>query len=186
MGELAHAAGAAAQRVLEHIRIVSEQSTGVAASIEATSTALVAVSEATRRIEETVTAQRTATQASEATLTAATERLVQIAERRAAPRVALETSVRAVLVGDDGRAAPVETVTIDLSMGGALLKSHPALGAGPWQLQLFLPRDPEPLRCSAKLARETRAGVGVAFTDVRDADLLRLDHAITSLGRPVR
>jgi methyl-accepting chemotaxis protein len=186
VGELAHAAGGAAQRVLEHIRIVSEQSTGVATSIEATSTALVAVSDATRRIEETVTAQRTATRASEATLTAATERLVQIAERRAAPRVALETSVRAVLVGDDGRAAPVETVTVDLSMGGALLKSHPALGAGPWQLQLFLPGDPAPLRCTATLARETSAGVGVAFADVRDADLLRLDHAITSLGRPVR
>jgi hypothetical protein len=100
--------------------------------------------------------------------------------------VALETSVRAVLVGDDGRAAPVETVTIDLSMGGALLKSHPALGGGPWQLQLFLPGGAEPVCCAATLARETSAGVGVAFVDVRDADLLRLDQAITSLGRPGR
>jgi hypothetical protein len=129
VGELAHAAGAAAERVLEHIRTVSTQSAGVATSIEATSSALAAVDESTRRIEETVSAQRAATKASETTLTAATERLVQIAERRTAPRVALDASVRAVLQAA-GTAVRVETAAVDVSMGGTLLENRPAWETG--------------------------------------------------------
>jgi methyl-accepting chemotaxis protein/sensor domain CHASE-containing protein len=81
VGELAHAAGAAAERVLEHIRNVSTESDNVAGSIEETSSTLAAVDEAARRIGETVGEQRASTEASAATLAAATERLVQIAER---------------------------------------------------------------------------------------------------------
>jgi hypothetical protein len=175
-GELAHAAGAAADRVLEHIRTVTDQSAGVVTSIEATSTALEAVDSSTRRIEETVAAQRAATRASEATLTAATERLLQIAERRTAPRVTLDEPLRAVL--QSGTGAPIETRAVDVSMGGALFEGRPGLGEGPWQLTLFLPGDAAPMTCSALLVRRTGTNFGVSFSGVADADLLRLDTAI--------
>ena len=178
VGELANTAGAAAARVLEHIRAVTEQSTGVAASIEATSTALAAVGEATRRIEETLVSQRTATEHSEDTLTAAGARLVEIAERRANTRVDLRARVRALLLAADGAARPVETATLDLSLGGALLENRPGIGEGPWQIELFLPGDELPVRCLAVLVRKAGGHLGVAFGEVGDADLLRLDAAI--------
>jgi methyl-accepting chemotaxis protein len=178
VGELATAAGAAAGRVLEHIRTVTAESAGVAGSIEATSAALAAVGDATRRIEETVAAQREATDRSEATLTAATERLVQIAERRGAARVDVQTPVRALLAGADG-GAPVETETLNLSVSGALLGDRPGLGDGPWRLQLFLPGEDEPVSCTATLARRTPDGFGVAFGPLADADLLRLDRMVS-------
>ncbi len=186
VGELANTAGAAAGRVLDHIRTVTAQSSGVAASIEATSAALAAVDEATRRIEETVAAQRRATEQSEATLTAATERLVQIAERRTNSRVDLQASVRAVLVAAGGKATPVETTTVNLSTGGALLREVPGLGEGPWGLELHLPGDPVPVCCGAALARRTPDGLGIAFADVRDADLLRLDRVVADHLRAQR
>ncbi len=186
MGELANAAGAAAGRVLEHIRAVTDQSSGVAASIEATSTALAEVGAATRRIEETLAAQRTATEHSEDTLTAAGDRLVEIAERRANTRVALRATVRAVLLAADGPARPVDTATIDLSLGGALLERRPEIGEGPWQIELLLPGDPDPVRCLAVLVRRAGGHLGVAFGEVGDADLLRLDAAIARHRRPSR
>jgi methyl-accepting chemotaxis protein/sensor domain CHASE-containing protein len=178
VGELANTAGGAAARVLEHIRTVTAESAHVAGSIEATSTALAAVGDATRRIEETVAAQREATHQSEATLTAATERLVQIAERRGAARVDVQTPVRAVLIGPGGAAVPIETETVNLSVSGALLRERPGLGDGPWQLQLFLPGEAEPVCCPATLARRTPEGFGVAFGRLSDADLLRLDRTV--------
>ena len=178
VGELANTAGAAAGRVLDHIRAVTEQSDGVAASIEATSSALAEVGEATRRIEDTVAAQRTATVESEDTLTAAGDRLVQIAERRANSRVDLRAPVRATPLAAEGAARTVETVTIDLSLGGALLENRPGIGEGPWQIELSLPGETDPVRCLAVRARLAGGHVGVAFGEVGDADLLRLDAAI--------
>ncbi|MGA2925185.1 MAG: methyl-accepting chemotaxis protein [Solirubrobacteraceae bacterium] len=172
VGELANAAATAAARVLEHIRNVSTGSAGVAASIEQTSATLAAVDQATRRIDETVVAQRAATRASEATLAAAAERLVQIAERRTSTRVSAELPVRLTPV--DGQGAPVETVTADLSSGGALLRRCPGLGEGPWRLELTLAGDPVPLRCVASLARQTPNHCGVAFEGIGEADLRRL------------
>ncbi len=180
VGQLANTAGAAAGRVLDHIRAVTDQSAGVAASIEATSTALAEVGEATRRIETTLAAQRTATAHSEDTLTAAGDRLVEISERRANTRVALRAPVRAVPLAADGPARPVETATIDLSLGGALLENRPGIGEGPWQIELFLPGDPDPMRCLAVLVRRAGGHLGVAFGEVGDDDLLRLDAAIAA------
>jgi sensor domain CHASE-containing protein len=78
VGALADAAGAAADRVLAHIRDVSDHCAGVAEAIEQTSDTLASVDEATRRIDDTVGVQRESTAHSEATLTAAMERLVAI------------------------------------------------------------------------------------------------------------
>ena len=184
VGQLANTAGAAAGRVLEHIRAVTDQSAGVAASIEATSSALAEVGDATRRIEETLAAQRTATEHSEDTLTAAGDRLVEISERRANTRVALRAPVRAMLLAADGCARPIETATIDLSLGGALLENRPGIGEGPWQIELLLPGQPDPIRCLAVLVRRARGHLGVAFGEVGDADLLRLDSAIAGHRQP--
>jgi methyl-accepting chemotaxis protein len=80
VGELAQAAGSAAQRVLEHMDNVSADSANVAASIEETSATLAAVDEATQRINDAIEAQRSATRQGAETLAEATERLVQIAD----------------------------------------------------------------------------------------------------------
>jgi methyl-accepting chemotaxis protein len=83
VGQLADAAGAAAERVLEHIREVGAHCTSVASAIEETSVTLASVDEATRRIDEMVLAQRDATAQSEATLTASIERLSRVVGDRA-------------------------------------------------------------------------------------------------------
>ncbi len=183
VGELANAAGLAAQRVLTHIGNVSAGSATVATSIEQTSAALVAVDEASRRIDETVVAQRAATERSEATLASATERLVQIAERRTSIRVQLGADARATLVPKRGGAAAVQTAITDLSISGALLERHPGLGDGPWRLELVLPGDPTPLRTGASLARQTPTHIGVAFDNLADADHARVERLIANHGR---
>jgi sensor domain CHASE-containing protein len=83
VGQLADAAGAAAERVLDHIREVGAHCTTVASAIEETSLTLASVDEATRRIDEMVLAQRDATAQSEATLTASIERLTRVVDDRA-------------------------------------------------------------------------------------------------------
>jgi methyl-accepting chemotaxis protein len=78
VGQLADAAGAAAERVLEHIREVGDHCSTVASTIEETSVTLTSVDDAARRIDEMLVAQRDATAQSEATLTASIERLSRI------------------------------------------------------------------------------------------------------------
>ena len=85
-----------------------------------------------------------------------------------------------------GTAARIETAAVDVSMGGALLENRPGLGDGPWALELHLPDDAAPLKCTATLARRTQTQFGIAFADVSDADLLRLDTAITRHQQPHR
>jgi len=101
---------------------------------------------------------------------------IQLAERRTASRVALQTPVRAASLDDRGVAvAAVETVTTNLSMGGALLVRRPGLGEGPrWQIELSLPNNPTPVRCTAMLARQTPSQLAVAFADIQDTDRIRL------------
>ena len=111
---------------------------------------------------------------------------VELAERRTASRVALETPVRAVSLADGVSGAVIETVTADLSIGGALLKRKPGLGEGPWQIELFLPGDPTPVRCTAVLCRDSGSHLGVAFAEVEDADLIRLERTVADHpGAPV-
>lgn len=110
---------------------------------------------------------------------------VQVAERRTASRVALRSPVRVVLVVDGAPAALIETSTVDLSVGGALLKRQPRLGTGPWQLDLFLPADATPVHCTAVPVRQTPGHLGVAFADLSDGDLTRLRELIAD-PPPVR
>ncbi len=89
VGQLADAAGAAADRVLDHIRGVGAHCATVASAIEETSTTLASVDRATRRIDEMVTAQREATAHTEATLKAAIDRLSRIVGYQAEDEPAL-------------------------------------------------------------------------------------------------
>ncbi len=178
VGQLAQAAGGAAERVLAHIRGVNGESESVAASIEQTSVTLEAVDHAARQIEATVVAQRAATDRSGATLADATERLVEIAERRGAARTSVELGVRAVLVGAGRTARAVETTTANLSISGALLRRQPGLDQGPWQIQLFLPGDPVAVSCGALLTRQTTTHVGIAFEHLSAEDLERLEALV--------
>lgn len=183
VGALANVAGGAANRVLEHIRSVNTGSEGVAASIEQTSESLHAVDDAANRIQATVEAQRAASDESGRTLSAATERLVEIAERRTAVRMDVKLSVRAVLTDGRGKRHAVDTATTNLSTTGALIKRTPALGDGPWQIQLFLPDGGEPVNCGATLARRTSEHAGVAFTGVRERDRERLSALVSAEER---
>jgi methyl-accepting chemotaxis protein len=82
VGKLAEAAGGAAERVLDHIGNVTDQSRAVATTIERTSSTLADVDRASKRIDETIAQQRQATVDAEATLEAASERLVALVEQR--------------------------------------------------------------------------------------------------------
>jgi methyl-accepting chemotaxis protein len=82
VGKLAEAAGGAAERVLDHIGNVTDQSKAVAATIEKTSATLADVDRASKKIDETIAQQRQATVDAETTLEAASERLVALVEQR--------------------------------------------------------------------------------------------------------
>lgn len=134
--------------------------------------------QAAREIDTTLHTQRAATTDTAATPAPTSERLVSIAERRAAIRVPIETTMRAVLMAGGADATPVETVTVNISTSGALLRAVPGLGDGPWQIELFLPGQSTPVRASATLAPRTEGHVGVAFGDVTAADATRLENVV--------
>jgi len=97
---------------------------------------------------------------------------VQVAERRTTARLPICARVRLTQVGC---ADVVETQTADLSLGGALIASCPGFGSGLHvDIELFV-EDGEPaIRCRATIARRTPTHVGVAFSEIDDADRIRL------------
>jgi hypothetical protein len=106
---------------------------------------------------------------------------IQVAERRTAERIAMIAPVRATAT-DVG--TEVQTVTANLSLGGALLTRRPGLGEGPqWKLQVSLPGDPNPVRFDATTARITPTHIGVRFDDVDEADRIRLAGALADHQR---
>ncbi len=111
---------------------------------------------------------------------------IQESERRKRPRVPLIAAVKASALAVDGVAAEtvVETVTLDLSVGGACLAGRPGLrDALCWRLELVLPGDSAPLRCDARLVKPGRTRVGVTFTSMEPADRARLGDAIADWQR---
>lgn len=110
---------------------------------------------------------------------------IQVAERRSAERTQMVAAVRAYpLSVPDAGAGPVSTVTSNLSMGGALILRRPGLGdATRWRIELFLPGDPDPVRCEAELARATPTHMGVRFIGVSEADQLRVAGVLASVQR---
>ncbi len=173
VAQLADAAGAAADRVLAHIRSVSEQSSGVATSIEQASASLTAVDDAAQRINQTVLGQRAATDRSRENLSAASERLIGIAERRTGARIEVPTA-RALLSPVSAPGTRLESCVVNLSATGLLIDRDDRLGAGPWQVELTLPGADRPVRCTARLARSNAEHLGIAFDEIDAADSARL------------
>jgi PilZ domain len=64
---------------------------------------------------------------------------------------------------------------VNVSAGGVLIERPAGLGDGPsFRLELVLADDPQPIRCNATIVRETRSHVALKFTDIADADRIRL------------
>ena len=103
---------------------------------------------------------------------------VQIPQRRSAERVAFVTRARLCRLDDEGVAderSTTETVTADLSLGGARLTLRPGIGEGSrFRIELFFGTDQAPLCCSVLVARRTPTHLGVKFIDLPEADRERL------------
>jgi PAS domain S-box-containing protein len=111
---------------------------------------------------------------------------VQVRERRKGRRLPFVTRARlfptdagAAESTDAGEAGneqqAIETFTLDLSEGGALLRYRPLFAEHRrYTIELFFAADPRPLRCEAVRARRTDAGIGVEFGDLDGSDQARL------------
>lgn len=98
---------------------------------------------------------------------------VQLPERRYAERVRLSALAR--VSAPDSDDAGIETTAANVSAGGVLLERHAGLGEGPrYRLELTLAGDEAPIRCDATIARETPTHIALKFTDIQDADRIRL------------
>ncbi len=86
--------------------------------------------------------------------------------------------------GNDQQA--IETFTLDLSEGGALLRWRPEFAEHRrYRIELFFAADPRPVRCEAVRARQTDAGVGVQFGHLEGSHQARL-AAILAARREAR
>jgi PilZ domain len=100
---------------------------------------------------------------------------VQLPERRSSERVRLSAVARVATPDGDGNGAPIEAVAANVSAGGVLLERPAGLGEGPrYQLELTLAGDDAPIRCDATVARATATHIALKFTDIQDADRIRL------------
>jgi len=102
---------------------------------------------------------------------------VKLPERRMAPRVELATTAHVFTLEPDGASASkaIETVTADISLGGALLERRSRIGlAAKLRVELYFGVFPMPVRCEAEVVRQTITHVGVRFIEMPDADRVRL------------
>jgi len=102
---------------------------------------------------------------------------VQVEERRLAERIALVIPVRIRTVTGPGAVEPpsVETVTVDISLGGALVERREGARTGPrFRLELYLGDDPVPVSTGADLVRATATHLGLRFIDIPALDRIRL------------
>jgi len=100
---------------------------------------------------------------------------VQLPERRAAARVDVGAVARISPSAGAGHAEGVEATAANVSAGGVLIERPAGLADGPgFRLELVLDDDPAPIRCAATVVRETATHVALKFTDIADADRIRL------------
>lgn len=99
---------------------------------------------------------------------------VQLPERRAAVRVQLRALARIWAPGGENGEG-IEAAAANVSAGGVLIERPVGLGDGRrFVLELALEGDAEPIRCDAVIVRQTRTHVAMKFTDIQDADRVRL------------
>ena len=98
---------------------------------------------------------------------------VQLPERRAGERVRLEAFARITADGESGEG--VEATAANVSVGGVLIERPTGLADAPeFRLELTLDQDPERIQCRATVVRATPTHVALKFTDIADADRIRL------------
>jgi PilZ domain len=98
---------------------------------------------------------------------------VQLPERRAAARVDLSALARVWGAGDGN--GGIEATAVNVSAGGVLIERPAGLGDGPsFRIELVLAADPQPIRCNAMIVRETLTHIALKFSDIADADRIRL------------
>jgi hypothetical protein len=104
---------------------------------------------------------------------------VQLPERRAAERVELGAVARIWAPANEDSVQGIEATAANVSVGGVLIERRVGLGDGQrFMLELVLGGDPVPIRCEAMIARQTRTHVAMRFTDIQDADRVRLTGMI--------
>lgn len=108
---------------------------------------------------------------------------VQIRERRIASRLRMVLRARVSGTADGAEASSVETVTSNVSLGGALLTRRPGMPDDGLRLELYPRLDAEPLAIGASVVRATATHVAVHFDEIADADRIRLAGAIAERQR---
>ncbi len=113
---------------------------------------------------------------------------VQLTQRRSAARVPIRAPTTLTPVAAAGRSIdPVETVTVNLSLGGALIEVRPGMDDGPdWRFEVRPTEVPQGIAGLASLVRRTRTSVGVAFSEISESDRLRLATVLLSWRDPAR
>lgn len=113
---------------------------------------------------------------------------IKLPERRSDVRIPLATTARVCTVDDYGNAAgePVDTITSDLSLGGMLVERRQRMGIGPLVAAtiLFGPGQPA-VQCEAKVARLTTTHMGLKFSEMSEADRVRLSGVLSEHERRV-
>jgi hypothetical protein len=115
----------------------------------------------------------TAGQAKQASLAFVVIDGVQLPERRSGERVRLQALARISADGESGEG--VKATAANVSVGGVLIERPAGLADGPdFRLELVLDHDPEPIPCRAIIVRATSTHIALKFTDIADADRIRL------------
>ncbi len=100
---------------------------------------------------------------------------VQLPERRAAQRFQVGALARISPSHGADQAEGVEATAANVSVSGVLIERPAGLAEGPgFRLELVLEDDATPIRCAASVVRETPTHIALKFTDIADADRVRL------------
>ncbi len=110
-------------------------------------------------------------------------------DRRGAPRTPLATTARVRPIGADGGAgaAEIETVTVDLSQGGALIEGREGLELGSrLAIELYFEGFPAPVQCEGLVVRRVRTQLGIKYTRLEERDRARLAVLLVHHQRRLR
>ncbi len=100
---------------------------------------------------------------------------VQLPERRAAQRFQVGALARISPSAGAEETEGVEAAAANVSVSGVLIERPAGLAEGPgFRLELVLEDDATPIRCAASVVRETPTHIALKFTDIADADRIRL------------
>ena len=112
---------------------------------------------------------------------------VQLSQRRSAARVPIKAPAIVTAIAADGSLAdPVDTVTANLSLGGALIAVRPGMGDGPdWRFELRPSEASPAIAGRATLVRRAAACIGVAFSEMSESDRLALATVLLAWRGPV-